>query len=841
MVRTTRSSSSSSSTPRRRRQRTRSPERAPLASSSLARRSERSRLRKRDASSSSPPCRSQRTSPSKSPKKVSSCQPRRSQQPRSSKSTSPRRKSVSTKRPSRKRIRSSFPPERQEKRIRKESDSSHSNSNSLKRIQSETNNSCGDPSKKTSSNYHSSNVIKAIVTDSDGTVSCSVEETNRIRALLGLKPLNISSPDSSSTTNDVMNIDSNDTAAWVLQEKHLQIVKDEKKALVLETKLARLRRRREYYAQLEGKGLGDVSTGDEEEKDSTTSWVAHSRTLEKKKHNINISKKTKSFEEKERLLQAIRTAQRFAEADERARVYTAADLAGVQIRHDISDFANGTTILTLQDTSILDENDEASGVVLENVNLRDDRRATFLKKRRDRSSKPIYVGNDDDEFDMNRNNNIALRGMDRETLRKKKMLQQYNDDEKEEEERIGQMILDGRETISANSLQNEMTKNVREKALFALKQGESLDTLSDLDKRKKELESYYTAAEIDRKVAFKKKKKKRRKKKRSFKEEEKSVADILEESIIPETSTSASKDEKSTLSAKQKRTKGYKNAVPKAPKKNEREEVKNDFLSYNNDDAFLVASVARARRLGQKQGRGREKLPKKNMDIHAKQIASRIAELSKFDEKCSNGKEKISLSKLVLNSTAEFSRRLQAQVEEADHKRKTNVENVDTSTSVEMKKEKEEKEEQSKKEDFSKLSNSFGRENETSSSTMSSLLTLLRRRGDLNAKEKVSGRKTDSSKITSVSIPSMTGGKIKLEYRDTAGRLLTRKEAFRQLSYKFHGQKPGRKKQEKRILQLEQEKQRQQMSVDDTPLNIVSKMRQKQEATGQSFLVIDKF
>lgn len=37
--------------------------------------------------------------------------------------------------------------------------------------------------------------IKAMVTDNDGEISCSVEETNRIRALLGLRPLNMDKGD----------------------------------------------------------------------------------------------------------------------------------------------------------------------------------------------------------------------------------------------------------------------------------------------------------------------------------------------------------------------------------------------------------------------------------------------------------------------------------------------------------------------------------------------------------------------------------------------------------------------------------------------------------------------
>jgi U4/U6.U5 tri-snRNP-associated protein 1 len=49
-------------------------------------------------------------------------------------------------------------------------------------------------------------------------------------------------------------------------------------------------------------------------------------------------------------------------------------------------------------------------------------------------------------------------------------------------------------------------------------------------------------------------------------------------------------------------------------------------------------------------------------------------------------------------------------------------------------------------------------------------------------------------------------GEIHLERRDEFGRSITDpKEAFKQLSWRFHGKKPGAKKQEKRLRQLENE------------------------------------
>mmetsp|Transcript_90254 Transcript_90254/g.162746 ORF Transcript_90254/g.162746 Transcript_90254/m.162746 type:complete len:591 (+) Transcript_90254:86-1858(+) len=52
---------------------------------------------------------------------------------------------------------------------------------------------------------------------------------------------------------------------------------------------------------------------------------------------------------------------------------------------------------------------------------------------------------------------------------------------------------------------------------------------------------------------------------------------------------------------------------------------------------------------------------------------------------------------------------------------------------------------------------------------------------------------------------STVDGDIKLEYRDDFGRVQTPKEAFRAISWKFHGKVPGRKNMERRLLRLENE------------------------------------
>jgi U4/U6.U5 tri-snRNP-associated protein 1 len=46
---------------------------------------------------------------------------------------------------------------------------------------------------------------------------------------------------------------------------------------------------------------------------------------------------------------------------------------------------------------------------------------------------------------------------------------------------------------------------------------------------------------------------------------------------------------------------------------------------------------------------------------------------------------------------------------------------------------------------------------------------------------------------------------VKLEYVDDSGHLLNRKEAFRQLSHRFHGKGSGKKKTEKRSKKQQEE------------------------------------
>lgn len=79
---------------------------------------------------------------------------------------------------------------------------------------------------------------------------------------------------------------------------------------------------------------------------------------------------------------------------------------------------------------------------------------------------------------------------------------------------------------------------------------------------------------------------------------------------------------------------------------------------------------------------------------------------------------------------------------------------------------------------------------------------------------------------------------VNIQYHDEFGNPLTPKEAFRQLSHKFHGKESGKIKTEKRLKKLEEEMKLKQMSSTDTPLGTVSALQEKTKALGSAHLVL---
>ena len=139
---------------------------------------------------------------------------------------------------------------------------------------------------------------------------------------------------------------------------------------------------------------------------------------------------------------------------------------------------------------------------------------------------------------------------------------------------------------------------------------------------------------------------------------------------------------------------------------------------------------------------------------------------------------------------------------------------------------------------------------------LSSILSMLKSTGDLGGKkagkEELRGRANDTkdygdyaelNKESVVRLGANANDKdkmykkreVNLEYRDEFGRLLTRKEAFRQLCYSFHGYGSGKKKEEKRLKQIDFEQEaRDKRAKEDR--GTMGALRKAQKTSGKAYL-----
>ncbi|KAI9338145.1 SART-1 family-domain-containing protein [Obelidium mucronatum] len=79
---------------------------------------------------------------------------------------------------------------------------------------------------------------------------------------------------------------------------------------------------------------------------------------------------------------------------------------------------------------------------------------------------------------------------------------------------------------------------------------------------------------------------------------------------------------------------------------------------------------------------------------------------------------------------------------------------------------------------------------------------------------------------------------VNIKYNDEYGRNLTQKEAFRLLSHKFHGKGSGKMKTEKRLLKMDEEAKLNKMKSADTPLQTASALLEKTKIAKTAHLVL---
>jgi U4/U6.U5 tri-snRNP-associated protein 1 len=207
----------------------------------------------------------------------------------------------------------------------------------------------------------------------------SIEETNRIRASLGMKPLPVPGAvgpvfkDAPAAPSEEVGstLESRQAEGYDNYRKIQEAEEAKRKREAKAEAIKKARDAAKRFSKLEGKGLGDA---DEDDVD-TRSWLT-----KQKKRQKEIEKARKKEQE-------------LAEA-ETAAEYTAKDLAGVKVGHEIDTFQEGEVqVLTLKDTTI--EENEEEGDELENLDLRE--REKLNDKLELKKKKPVYNPNDVDE------------------------------------------------------------------------------------------------------------------------------------------------------------------------------------------------------------------------------------------------------------------------------------------------------------------------------------------------------------------------------------------------------------------------------------------------------------
>ncbi|XP_058818365.1 U4/U6.U5 tri-snRNP-associated protein 1 isoform X2 [Topomyia yanbarensis] len=684
----------------------------------------------------------------------------------------------------------------------------------------------------------------------------SIVETNKLRAKLGLKPLEVGPSEGSAPASIGKQRDEEapkNEKTGLSYEK----IKDDwgefyhKPAANLSEKSKedkireKLKERKEKRA-VEDKLKQQKTLGEDDEVDDVRNWVIKSRDKERLK---------KEAEKRAKLLDQL--DEEFGVGDlveqevreTRKEAYRDRDLKGLRVEHDVEEFREGRqVILTLKDADVLDYD---AGDTLINVNMVDDER--YKKNVSNKKANPnhygydVYCQDDVDEFGFPKERDI-LGKYDEEIGGHKK----------------------SSFTIGSNA-EHEASEKRRQLEIKAKLQNKKLDSLDTVPLAL--ASEYFNETEL---ASFKKPKKKVRKIRQKLRAD-----DLLSTAV----EASSSQDLGSRVNRRSEQpTEGSTELLAK----NRRREllltddtpmIQEDLsnVRVEEDDEDLQAVLSKARRLKQK-----EAIISKTLTIDPERIKKEIkhemvsdeGEETSYDTRTRDGA-------ILLNATAEFCRTLgdiptYGLAGNRD-------EDVNEMMDFEQHSDKEEDELEERFGAWNSVNTAREQEEHVNAviavddvaildeepdvaSSVAGALKLANSKGYLEKEEsnRPSNARFAHLQAQNYSIEDKNYGdddkyarrdrfcgpimdfreketfkpNVKLEYIDDSGHLLTPKEAFRYLSHKFHGKGPGKNKVEKRLKKSEQEGLMKKMSSTDTPLGTLNMLQQKQKETQSPFIVL---
>eukprot|EP00092_Neocalanus_flemingeri_P027265 GFUD01029567.1.p1 GENE.GFUD01029567.1~~GFUD01029567.1.p1 ORF type:complete len:1005 (+),score=402.86 GFUD01029567.1:3093-6107(+) len=709
--------------------------------------------------------------------------------------------------------------------------------------------------------------------------SLSIEESNKMRAKLGLKPLNVA--------NIVYEDDNPDMPGELIpgdrdKTRHLPPQhwgeRDQQKKLV--EKLGIKRDVRQIKTKLSVvKGLGESESDD----DDAGKWVE--RQKKKVKEKEDAAKRAKAMEELDQEF-GVQEIVEEGLKEKQQQEYSSRDLKGIRVEHSAEAFGESNTVLTLQDQDILSDKYQD---VLVNVNIVDQER-TKKSLANIKAGKDGYQAYDQEVVD-------ELTG----EVTRKDLLYQYQE-ELEGVKKDGFTLEGEGEFSEAVSRERELAK-IRQK--LRQQNAVSLETPAP-----KLATDYYTDREM---MAFKKPKKKKKIRKKMLKADD-LLAMTQESSLLP-----------TNFGEKQKK---------RAMRIIDDDQLLPDGrLPEDHDDLPVVPDMTGMRfdREMEEDSRAMRalkvarKLTKvKTVDIVAEEVLRDSRENTvDMDDESGDGAH---YSDLIIDQTQEFcrglgevgsyelsglgetvdkelldfeksleSKRMRSAVEwskmedredekqpekEVVRSSRGTWEEVDEEV-VEEGRWKEGARRQQRRGGSSSSSNTGGGkapyrpailEDEALAATgMGAALKMALQKGYLdNEEKKIKSTGLVHLKCKNYNIDDKSrdheeddrkrrgGGRdrgyqgptssfsekkgykpeVTIEYVDDTGRAMNPKEAFRFLSHKFHGKGSGKLKTEKRQRKVLEDKLMEKMSSTDTPLNTLSKLQSKTKELATPYLVL---
>lgn len=662
----------------------------------------------------------------------------------------------------------------------------------------------------------------------------SIEETNKLRLKLGLKPLEVDSGPTQPTTasaekSSMEEKRGTDNLATYKDEwgeflhKPADNLKDKTQAEKLRDKLKEKKEKRMLEEKLKRiKTLGES----DDEADDVEKWVNRNKKKEELRKEAEM--RAKALEEMDAEFGVGELVEK-EKQESRRKAYNDKHLRGLRVDHDMEDFSEGkTVILTLKDKGVLDEDDDA----LVNVNMMDDEH--YRKNVANKKKNPLSYGYDvyEEQYDML--GNPIDRGI----------LEKYDEE------------IDGAAKKKAFVIgENLEERKEQQRKLLEIKTklaGKRLETLQDT---KIQLASdTFTEVEM---AKFKKPKKKVKKLRQKLKADD----------LLPLGNESSEQHF------------GRRGGIHSDPNDDVRMvEEESDMKPAVEEDDDLQKVLSKARKLKQK-----ESLIKKTLPIDITQLKPEIKEEPKDEDEQANSLKE---AHITLNATAEFCRTLgdiptygmagnrdedsndmmDYEVEERVNEPKQEEPEVSTGTWNSV-----------NPEDVIRpmeddISNDLGDvaildEEPDVGAGVGNALKLALSKGYLEKddKNRPSNSKLSYLQAKNYSIEDKSAGdddkfgrrdrfhsgpimefrdkesfkpNVKLEYIDDNGRILNLKEAFRYLSHKFHGKGPGKNKIEKRLKKMEQDGLMKTMSSTDTPLGTLTMLQQKQKETKTPYVVL---